>query len=82
MLKIGTRETLLVNGAKLNAATFNETIASLKAEDKIKIAFSGTNGMKKEEITLKTKKESNYAIHAIANPDPLQAEILKSWMGE
>jgi len=31
---------------------------------------------------LGTKKERNFAITQVSNPDPLQSSIFKSWSGE
>jgi predicted metalloprotease with PDZ domain len=74
------RAILQVNGNKLNARAFNELLASLNDGDKIKIVFTTSSGPKEEEITLRKKKESSFAIMPITNPGTLQALILKSWM--
>ena len=73
---------LQVNGNKVNAKGFNELLTSLNSGDKIKILFTSSSGQKEEEIVLNKKKESSYTITRIANPDPLQTAIMKSWIGE
>jgi len=73
---------LQVNGQKVNAKAFNELLSSSNSGDKIRIVFTNASGQKEEEISLGKKKERSFAITPILNPDPLQAQILKSWMGE
>lgn len=73
---------LQVEGNPINAQAFNEMLTKAKAGDKIKIRFKASDGLKEEELVFAIKKESSYAISPIENPTPLQASILKSWLGE
>ena len=73
---------LSVNGNKTNAKSFDSLLMSLQPGDKIKIVYSGADGIKEKEITLGRKKERNFAITQVSNPDPLQSSIFKSWSGE
>jgi predicted metalloprotease with PDZ domain len=71
-----------VNGAKINAAAFNTLATDLEPGDKIRIRFAKNKEILDQEITLAVKKEAGYEIKPIANPNALQASILKSWLGE
>jgi predicted metalloprotease with PDZ domain len=78
-----SRQALLsVNGKKMNAREYNEILASSKPGDAIELIYLSASGQRKGAMTLRTKKESSYAISIVDKPDPLQAEILKSWFGD
>ncbi|HEX5668730.1 MAG TPA: hypothetical protein VFX73_07990 [Chitinophagaceae bacterium] len=72
---------LNVNGEKINASKFNQLISMSKPGEKIKIGYSGTAGVKETYVTLGIKKERSYKISIDPSPDPLQASIQKSWLG-
>ncbi|MGC4104343.1 M61 family metallopeptidase [Ferruginibacter sp.] len=73
---------LEVNGTKLNAAAYTALVKNLKPGDKIKIRFVKSGETTEQEIVTTVKKEASYLIQPIAQPDKLQAAILKSWLGE
>lgn len=70
-----------VNGEKINASNLRELISQSKPDEKIRIRYSGSAGVKETEVTLGIKKERSYKISIDPSPDPLQASIQKSWLG-
>jgi predicted metalloprotease with PDZ domain len=73
---------LNINGLKVRSNPFNTTLSRMQPGDKLKFQFLGRDGQQEKEIILGTKKERSYEIKPVQNPDELQKEILKSWMGE
>ncbi|GAB3513018.1 M61 family metallopeptidase [Emticicia fontis] len=77
------RHTILqVDAKKVDAKALNDIVSKSKAGDKLKIRFETPKGIKEEELTFAIRKDASYAIVPIENPTPLQAKILKSWLGE
>lgn len=59
-----------------------ELLKGKRPGDKIKILISRRGAIRELEVVLGTKTERRFAITPIANPTPLQAAILKDWLGE
>ncbi|MES2371724.1 MAG: M61 family peptidase [Bacteroidota bacterium] len=68
-----------INGNTATEKTFRDLVASAKEGDKIKVVFILSGVEKETEIILGTKRERNYTIKPIPNPDALQEAILKDW---
>lgn len=71
-----------INGRPATEKILKDALASAKSGDLISIGYTTSNGIKEATITLGTKKEKTFAITRKNNPDALQAEILKGWLGE
>jgi predicted metalloprotease with PDZ domain len=50
--------------------------------DKAKVLVSRRGAVRELEVVLGMKPERSFAITLIPNPTPLQAAILKEWLGE
>jgi len=50
--------------------------------DKIRVLFSRGDAVREIEVVLGKRPERRFSIKPLASPTPLQAEILKSWLGE
>jgi predicted metalloprotease with PDZ domain len=71
-----------INDQPASEKLFKDVLVASKSGDKIKIAFMTAGGLKEETIVFGVKKEKDYTITRIANPDALQKEILAGWLGE
>jgi predicted metalloprotease with PDZ domain len=71
-----------INDQPASEKLFKDVLVASKSGDKIKIAFMTAGGLKEETIVFGVKKEKDYTITRIANPDALQKGILAGWLGE
>jgi predicted metalloprotease with PDZ domain len=69
-----------LDGAGVDARGFAQAIAAKKPGDKIKLAITRAGADREIEMALDPKLERSFRMRAIANPDALQAEILKDWL--
>ena len=72
----GTGDT---DGAGRSAA---ELIKGKKPGDKVKVLVSRRGTVRELEVVLGKKPERSFAITSMPDPAPLQAAILKDWLGE
>jgi predicted metalloprotease with PDZ domain len=75
-------EIIAFDGTRVSARTMDECLRQKKPADKIRILISRGDRIREIEVVLGKKEERSFAIRPVANPTPLQAEILKSWLGE
>jgi len=73
-------EVKALDGVQVDAAAFNAGIAAKKPGDKIRLDVVRSGRDVKVEVTLTHKLQKSFKIVPMANPDALQAEILKDWM--
>ena len=74
------QQVLKVNGEKATGNVFNKLIAGARPGDKIGLTVFIDNVMTDMEITLGKKTEKGFKITPSADPDPLQKQILDSWL--
>ena len=60
----------------------SEMLNSRKAGDKVRVLISRRNAIREVEVVLGKKTERSYRIKPLANPNPLQAAILKDLFRE
>ncbi len=69
-----------IDDVKVDAAGLNKIVAGKKPGDKIALAVNRGGKDMRVELTLAHKMQQSFKIIPIANPDALQAAILKDWM--
>jgi predicted metalloprotease with PDZ domain len=74
------QQVLKVNGEKATGNVFNKLIAGARPGDKIGLTVFIDNVMTDMEITLGKKTEKGFKMTPSADPDPLQKQILDSWL--
>ncbi len=72
-------EIKALDGAHVDAKTWKESIASKKLGDTVQLVVSRDGSERKLDVVVGHKMERSFRIKPMENPDPLQAEILKSW---
>jgi len=73
-------EIRLVQGARVDAASFTGAIAARKPGDKISIAVTRAGRELEVEAVLAHKLQRSFRIIPVVHPDPLQSAILADWM--
>ena len=73
-------EIKALDGAKVDAKTLNETLASKKPGDKVKLNVVRADKDLEVEVVLGNKTERSFRIKPVSNPDPLQKTIFKDWL--
>jgi len=73
-------EIIAVDGERAGAGTMAELRERKKPGEKIRIEVSRNQRIRVYNVVLGKKTERNFAIKPLANPTPLQAAILKSWL--
>ena len=73
-------EVRSLDGVKVDAAAFGETVAAKKPGDKIRLAVMRGGKDMEVGITLGHKMQRSFKIIPLANPNALQTAILKDWM--
>jgi len=69
-----------INDEKASNDLLNKTIAAAKPGDKISLQILSNDQTKTIEIILDKKKDRPFLIATIGDPDPLQKQILDSWL--
>lgn len=69
-----------INNEKATNELFNNSIASAKPGDQINLQVLSNDQTKNIEIILEKKKDRPFLIATIGDPDPLQKQILDSWL--
>jgi hypothetical protein len=64
----------------MNAKGLTDALAARKPGDKVTLSVLRSNKEHKLEATLGHKLERTFHIKRIPNPDPLQTEILRTWV--
>jgi predicted metalloprotease with PDZ domain len=75
-------EIIALDGVRVSARTMDEILRQKKPADTIRVFISRGGTVRKVEVVLGKKQERSYSIKPLADPTPLQSEILKSWLGE
>ncbi len=75
-------EIVAVDGARVTARTIAQALESRKPGDKAVLLISRRGQVREVDVTLGRKTERSFRIKPMANPDPLQAAILKDWLKE
>jgi len=75
-------EIIALDGTRVTSRTMSEMLNSRKAGDKVRVLISRRNAIREVEVVLGKKTERSYRIKPLANPDPLQAAILKDLFRE
>jgi predicted metalloprotease with PDZ domain len=74
-------EILAVDGVRLSGARgLSEAFGRKKPGDTVKVLIARRGVVREVEVVLGKKTERNFEMKPIANPDPLQAAILKDWL--
>ena len=72
-------EIKAIDGVGVDTKGLADALATRKPGDKVTLTVFRSNKERKLEATLAHKVERTFRIKRVANPDSLQAEILKSW---
>jgi predicted metalloprotease with PDZ domain len=76
-------ELIAVDGVRVDAAgPLERAIGQRKPDEKARLLISRRNAVHEVEVTLGKSWNRSFSIKPVADPTPLQAEILKSWLGE
>jgi predicted metalloprotease with PDZ domain len=75
-------EIIALDGIRVTSRTMSEMLNSRKAGDKVRVLISRRNAIRDVEIVLGKKTERSFRIKPLANPNPLQAAILKDLFRE
>ena len=75
-------EIIALDGTRVTSRTMSEMLNSRKAGDKVQVLISRRNAIREVEVVLGKKTERSFRIKPLANPDPLQAAILKDLFRE
>jgi predicted metalloprotease with PDZ domain len=83
-------EIVAVDGVRVGGAgaadgagrTMGELLKDKKPGDKVKILVSRRGTIREIEVVLGKKPERSFAITPMLDPTPMQAAILKDWLGE
>jgi predicted metalloprotease with PDZ domain len=70
-----------IDGATTPGATLRAYIVTKRAGDVVKVGISRDGHDRTIDVTLAHRMDESHHMTPIAHPDPLQAEILKSWQG-
>jgi predicted metalloprotease with PDZ domain len=73
-------EILALDGIRASARTMEAFLSSRKPGDRVRVLFSRRNVIRDTEVVLGKKSERSFKITPLANPDALQAAILKDWL--
>lgn len=73
-------EITALDGEPLDAKGLTDAVGAHKPGDKVMLTVLRSNKERKLDATLGHKFERTFRIKRIANPNPLQTEILKSWV--
>mgnify|MGYP001151857578 CR=1 FL=1 len=70
-------EIIALDGMRVTSRTMSEMLNSRKAGDRVRVLISRRNAIREVEVVLGKKTERSFRIKPVANPNPLQAAILK-----
>jgi len=73
-----TLDTL--DGQTVNAAGVAQALAARRPGDRVTLVLARGTDRREVVVTLGDKHELSYRLRPIANPTPLQAAILRSWV--
>jgi predicted metalloprotease with PDZ domain len=73
-------EIVGLDGVRANARSIAELADARKPGDKVRVLLSRRNSLREIEIVLGKKTERSFRIKPMANPSPLQAQILRDWL--
>jgi predicted metalloprotease with PDZ domain len=74
------QKVIWINGKKASPDLLNKTITDARPGDKIALALTINDETKNTGIILERKKDRPFIIATIGDPDPLQKQILESWL--
>jgi predicted metalloprotease with PDZ domain len=75
-------EIIALDDTRVTSRTMSEMLNSRKAGDKVRVLISRRNAIREVEVVLGKKTERSFRIKPLANPNPLQAAILKDLFRE
>ncbi len=75
-------EIIALNGIRVSPRNFDSLLSGHKPGEKVKLLIARRNKIKEIEVVLAAKKERPFPIKPMAQPGKLEAEILRSWLGE
>ena len=75
-------QVLALDGTRVNAKSFDETLKLKKAGDQVKVLVSRRGAIREIPVVLGKKMERSFKIKPVSNPTPIQAEILNAWLKE
>jgi len=73
-------ELIAIDGIRTTPQTLDPILNGHKPGDRIRVLVSRRNMIREFEVVLGKKAERNFRMKPLANPTPLQAEILKDWL--
>jgi predicted metalloprotease with PDZ domain len=74
------QQVISINRQKPSVDLLNNTITAARPGDKMTLTLVINNETKNIDITLDRKKDRPFIIATIGDPDPLQKQILESWL--
>ena len=75
-------EIIALDAVRVSARTMSEILRQKKPADKLRVLISRGDTVREVEVVLGKRQERSFSIKPLANPTPLQSEILRSWLGE
>ena len=75
-------EIIALDGIRADVRSMERTAGQKKPGDRLRVLFSRGGAIREVEVALGPTQDRSFFIKPVAGPTPLQAEILKSWLGE
>ncbi len=75
-------ELIALNGVRLSPRNFESLLSAYKPGEKVRLLISRRNKIREVEVTIGTKRERPFRVKPASQPGKLEAEILRSWLGE
>ena len=74
------QQVVKINGEKASVDLLNKTITAARPGDKLSLTIFVNEESKNIDLILERKKDRPFIIATMGNPDPLQKQILESWL--
>ena len=74
------QQVIWINGIKASPFLLDKTITDARPGDKMALAIYVNDETKNIDIILERKKDRPFIIATMGDPDPLQKQILESWL--
>jgi predicted metalloprotease with PDZ domain len=75
-------EIIALDGIRVSFRAMSELLRQKKPADKVRVLASRGDVIREFEVAMGKSPERSFSIKPVANPTPLQSEILRSWLGD
>ncbi|MFZ2052846.1 MAG: PDZ domain-containing protein [Candidatus Aminicenantales bacterium] len=75
-------EIIALDSIRVNARSMSELLLQKKPADVVRVLISRRDTVREVEVVLGKRQDRSFAIKPVADPTPLQSEILRSWLAE